>query len=1183
MSEEVKICNCVKKPTTRLLVRSLYKKCPNCKRPLVENQHSNITVRKRFGFTKITSSASNPITVPPSSLPPTLAVTSTTQTDSILALTTTSSLTLNLDHPISTHTLTNVVTDQFDISNPIHLSQAIRFEELQQTVTTSESTVNSLREIESLLDYAGAVSPTRQSETPALHDRYLQPIHSSSRAHFHTPLRDPFEPISTCSTSFWSVSDIGAFDDTSLDNSLDIEDSVQFPPFTSHYDTVCSPISSRNNIHSFPSHPNDSSPLFTHPFTPNQTEPTYTVSSNVTIFSPEELHNSLRRNRNIHLPYGNFPSMFGRQNFKLKTPKFGGKTGEFVKLFFSKFEKLCAHHNIGEDDQAELLPLTLEGVALEYYDNLMLRHENGLNYEQLKNLLIARFHDEKTRLLIRSKLNKKTLKPSETVQEYFAEMDKEASKIQLSDEDFIFCYIQGLPLAMKKYICLQSPTTINEVFNLSKKYEQINAYTEETDSKALVDLIKSEVKEAKSAAISTNSHQEKKELRDLHSLVSEMNNRLKLMESSQKENPPPLTNPYAVDGSPNTSQRSQTSTPWQQNFRNNYRSNYNDNVQRPNNYQNNFSQPPSYRRFQNTNYYQNQNFNRRNVQNSYQNSYQNSGQNNRNRSFQNQNFRQNPPPFRQNVSNNSGPTNLQRQSDRPSNNTNSRPIFTPHTRYANTNAASLQKVPISKPSKLGFLLTVSILNCRDIECLLDSGSQIGIINNSCLKKLKPPPTINPSSYDCVIAVNGAETNVLGCIKVPITLNNHIITVKLHILEKCGYSLILGKNFIQKNVACIDIINRELVLKTNSGELHRAKLFSAQTSANRNDLINAKSAFKVILLPSETKKIKIYPASNILTEKLKFKSELKTISATPQIVSGSVGCVTVEITNITQSRQTIFRNQKVGTFKIIKTPISCMVTPKSNKSPIDHKIPTELSDDETKQLKTLLDNFRDIFAVDDSEIGRAKSMEHHIRVSTNTPIRSRFYRTNPVDQLEINRQIDGWLKNGLIEPSTSEWSSPCLLVKKKDQSKRLVVDYRKINAVTLKDSYPLPNIQQILDGLQSAKLFTCLDLKNGFLQLSITPESRCYTAFCTQNALYQFKRTPFGLTTSPNSFMRLMEHVFRGLLNDILFLYLDDLVIHAKSFPEHLARLETVFLRLRNEGLTLNPFKCVGQIRHFMEN
>ena len=153
------------------------------------------------------------------------------------------------------------------------------------------------------------------------------------------------------------------------------------------------------------------------------------------------------------------------------------------------------------------------------------------------------------------------------------------------------------------------------------------------------------------------------------------------------------------------------------------------------------------------------------------------------------------------------------------------------------------------------------------------------------------------------------------------------------------------------------------------------------------------------------------------------------------------------------------------------------------------------------------------------------------------------------------------------------ASPVCPVKKKDGSFRFCIDYRRVNAVSKKDAYPIPDIQDVPDNLRGSTCFCSLDLLSGSWQLGMTPRAKERSAFCTRRGLFQFTRLPFGLSGAPGSFCRLMESSLRDLLWKICMCYLDDIVIFGRTPQELLERLRTVLDRLREVGLKVKPSKC----------
>src|SRR6185369_7928272 len=174
---------------------------------------------------------------------------------------------------------------------------------------------------------------------------------------------------------------------------------------------------------------------------------------------------------------------------------------------------------------------------------------------------------------------------------------------------------------------------------------------------------------------------------------------------------------------------------------------------------------------------------------------------------------------------------------------------------------------------------------------------------------------------------------------------------------------------------------------------------------------------------------------------------------------------------------------------------------------------------------------------------------------------------------IEEEIQRMLLEGLIERSTGPWAAPVVLVRKKNGKLRFCVDYRELNSITVKDAYPLPRIDDMLDSFGKAQWFTSLDLASGYWQVEMKPEDRAKTAFITQFGTYQFKVMPFGLCNAPATFQRLMDEVLRGHLWKFVMVYLDDVIIYSDTFEQHLEHLRVIFDRLEDAGLKLNPDKC----------
>lgn len=220
---------------------------------------------------------------------------------------------------------------------------------------------------------------------------------------------------------------------------------------------------------------------------------------------------------------------------------------------------------------------------------------------------------------------------------------------------------------------------------------------------------------------------------------------------------------------------------------------------------------------------------------------------------------------------------------------------------------------------------------------------------------------------------------------------------------------------------------------------------------------------------------------------------------------------------------------------------------------------------------------DIFYVEGDRLSCSSAVKHEIPINNNRPIYVRQYRLPEAQREIMNEKIKKMLEDGMIEHSYSPWNFPTLLVAKKSDSEnkkwRLVVDYRKLNEVSVPDSFPLPNITDILDQLGGALYFSTLDLASGYHQLLVDERDRAKTAFSTNMGHFEYVRLPMGLMNSGRTFQRLLNRVLEGMVGKDCFVYLDDIVVYGSSLEEHNERLLCVFDRLRKYNLKLQSEKC----------
>ncbi|KAH9085757.1 hypothetical protein Ae201684P_005459 [Aphanomyces euteiches] len=253
------------------------------------------------------------------------------------------------------------------------------------------------------------------------------------------------------------------------------------------------------------------------------------------------------------------------------------------------------------------------------------------------------------------------------------------------------------------------------------------------------------------------------------------------------------------------------------------------------------------------------------------------------------------------------------------------------------------------------------------------------------------------------------------------------------------------------------------------------------------------------------------------------------------------------------------------------PVQSETTP-TKELPIDWT-ESSLSIEQRELLRKTLMKFSDIFVDSSKAPGRTHLIEFSIDTGNNPPIRSVPYRTSKSEGDIMEAELNQYLDLGLIRPSKSPWSSPVLMIRKPDGSIRFCIDYRKLNSVTVKDSYPMPRIDDLLDVLGRAKLFSTMDIASGYWNVPMAKDSIEKTAFTCKYGLYEWLVMPFGLCNTVPCFEKLMEHILIDYKWRTCLVYLDDCIVYSEDFGSHLIRLSQVLTKFREAGFKLKMSKC----------
>ena len=235
---------------------------------------------------------------------------------------------------------------------------------------------------------------------------------------------------------------------------------------------------------------------------------------------------------------------------------------------------------------------------------------------------------------------------------------------------------------------------------------------------------------------------------------------------------------------------------------------------------------------------------------------------------------------------------------------------------------------------------------------------------------------------------------------------------------------------------------------------------------------------------------------------------------------------------------------------------------------------DLSEGNRASLLSLISKYQSIFAASPKKPTLVKTLEHRIITDNAQPVSRKPHRSPYAWNDEINKQSQQMLEITIIRPSSSPWNVPFILVKKKDNSMRFVCDFRGLNDVTKKDTYPLPHIRDIIDKMHGAKYWTTLDAASAYLSIPLVEADKEKIAFSIPRGKFEFNVTPYGLCNAGASYQQMININLAGLPSDRILAYMDGIVVFSKTFSEHLKSLEQVFQQLRFLVVSLKLSICL---------
>lgn len=488
-------------------------------------------------------------------------------------------------------------------------------------------------------------------------------------------------------------------------------------------------------------------------------------------------------------------------------------------------------------------------------------------------------------------------------------------------------------------------------------------------------------------------------------------------------------------------------------------------------------------------------------------------------------------------------------------------------------------------------ILVNVLG-QKTSALVDSGAAVTIISKQFFEKTAfNGSKLQTPNFPNVVGASGRRLEVLGKLDLEFTINGAQYSFCVHVVDGLHHSFILGVDFLCATNTTLTFSGTNTMhipddngspnvctISTNAGLGRLSKPIMVPQRSEMNveiKISRQKHNVEVLLEPHENLFSKGLNAAKCLVKIKGSHAVFRIMNPNFHDVYLPHNFIVAHAMEIDEKQIFPFdcQNQNKP-----KGPTINQISPDiENHAQIQFNLENaDLDPSQKQELLKFLHEHRDNFAKDLTELGKTGLHKHHIEIQPGSrPVRLPFYRTSPQATREIDKQLQEMLENDIIQPSNSEWHSPVVLVKKKNNTYRFACDYRALNKITVPMSFPLPHIESVFDTIGEAKAayFTNLDLMSGFWQMELDEGSRQKAAFITQSGVYEWKRMPFGLQNSPISFQTLMSNVLRGLNWKSVLVYVDDILIFSKSFDEHLKHLGQVFDRLKEANLKLQPAKC----------
>ncbi len=524
----------------------------------------------------------------------------------------------------------------------------------------------------------------------------------------------------------------------------------------------------------------------------------------------------------------------------------------------------------------------------------------------------------------------------------------------------------------------------------------------------------------------------------------------------------------------------------------------------------------------------------------------------------------------------------------------------PHTHTSTVPSFSSPVASTTLPSNPSLIFIDVLIHGKPLRTMIDTGASRSFITKRALRRIQYSQVHSRTSI-AQLGDGHTTLDILGEVRLIIQVRDVFTPVLALVVHSLNADFILGGDWCKTYGARIDYATNQVSIRSCYG--CTCVPYAKQIDHLSLDL---KLTHLITIPPREActvqAKSELSSADTVYFQPDLNTQQDKSVVISPSLLQVQNYATYIKIYNPTQYNQTLPRNTLLG--RISHTPANVesfsALTPNHASSSFQaastviNSINTEsqiatssefidtllnhLTDPQEKQaLSSILQQYGTLF--DCSIITQANTrVQHTINTGDHPPISSRPYPKTIQQRREIQAEIEKMLKNNQIRPSNSPWSSPVIIHKKKDGGIRFLVDYRKLNSVTKKDSFPQPTTEELLQRLGGHCFYSKFDLKSGYFQLPIHEQDKEKTAFITQDGLWEFNVLPQGVMNGPPTFQRTMHNLIGNGRWDYVMVYLDDILIFSRTLEQHMKHLKEILSLLSQAKFQVNPDKCTIAVR-----